>query len=41
VIVNSGVGDVKKIVKEANAGYVVDDFTQKSFSEAVAAIRNC
>jgi glycosyltransferase involved in cell wall biosynthesis len=38
VIVNSGVGDVKKIVKEANAGYVVDDFTPKSFSEAVAAI---
>jgi glycosyltransferase involved in cell wall biosynthesis len=38
VIVNSGVGDVKKIVTEARAGYVIDDFNVKSFSDAVDAI---
>ncbi len=38
VIVNSGVGDVQKIVDEAAAGYVLNDFTEKEFTKAVQAI---
>ncbi|MGI8892286.1 MAG: glycosyltransferase [Bacteroidia bacterium] len=38
VIVNSGVGDVKKIVTESKAGYVMKDFTPGSFDGAVEAI---
>ena len=38
VIVNSGVGDVKKIVEQAGAGVVLDGFTETDFSKAVAVI---
>lgn len=39
VITNSGVGDVKRISDEYNAGYVVDDFTDASFDEVIAKLQ--
>lgn len=39
VITNSGVGDVKKIVLNHRAGFVVDDFTESSFSKVIDAIK--
>jgi glycogen synthase len=38
VISNSGVGDVEEIIKNADAGFVVHEFTGKEFEEAVASI---
>jgi glycosyltransferase involved in cell wall biosynthesis len=38
VIVNSGVGDVKQTVEEANAGYVVPGFSEDELGKAVEAI---
>lgn len=38
VIVNSGVGDVQQTVENADAGFVLHDFTQEAFEKAVAAI---
>lgn len=38
VIVNSGVGDVERTVKDANAGYVLHDFKEVDFKKAVDAI---
>lgn len=38
VITNSGVGDVKEIVENYNAGFVVDDFSDNSFSDVVRMI---
>jgi len=38
VITNSGVGDVEEIVTKFNAGYIVNDFTERSFSNVVAKI---
>ena len=35
VITNSGVGDVKAIVGQYNAGYVVDDFTDAAFNVVI------
>ena len=39
VITNSGVGDVKEIVNRYNAGYVTDDFTDKSFQDIIGKIK--
>lgn len=39
VITNSGVGDVKEIVLNHRAGFVVDDFTESSFSKVIDAIK--
>lgn len=38
VITNSGVGDVEAIVNEAEAGFVLHDFTSEDFAEAIAQI---
>lgn len=38
VICNSGVGDVKEIVEAADAGVVIDQFEEKDFQQAVAAL---
>ena len=38
VIVNNGVGDVKEIVTEARAGFVLENFDAKSLDEAVDTI---
>ncbi len=38
VITNSGVGDVKEIVENARAGWVIDDFSDSSFLRVAAAI---
>mgnify|MGYP003575255670 FL=1 len=38
VICNKGVGDVDEIVRKANAGYIIDNFTEESLSRAVEAI---
>jgi glycosyltransferase involved in cell wall biosynthesis len=38
VIVNSGVGDVKKIVTESNSGFILEDFSERSLNQAVEAI---
>jgi glycosyltransferase involved in cell wall biosynthesis len=38
VIVNSGVGDVKQTVENANAGYVMHDFKEEDFEKAIEAI---
>jgi glycosyltransferase involved in cell wall biosynthesis len=35
VITNSGVGDVEEIVTKYNAGYVLNDFTEKSFTDVI------
>ena len=35
VITNSGVGDVKAIVDQYNAGYVIDDFTDAAFNVVI------
>jgi glycosyltransferase involved in cell wall biosynthesis len=35
VITNSGVGDVKEIVDKYDAGFVVDDFSDKAFSDVI------
>jgi glycosyltransferase involved in cell wall biosynthesis len=35
VITNTGVGDVEGIVKKYNAGYVISDFTEKSFTHVI------
>ena len=35
VITNSGVGDVKEIVEKYEAGYVVDDFSESSFTTVI------
>jgi len=38
VITNSGVGDVKEIVNKYHGGYVLDDFTDKTFDTVVNSI---
>lgn len=38
VISNAGVGDVKEIIKKYNAGFVVDDFSEKSFDTVINKI---
>ena len=38
VISNSGVGDVEQIIKNADAGYVLDHFSESDLENAVAAI---
>jgi glycosyltransferase involved in cell wall biosynthesis len=38
VISNSGVGDVEQIIKNADAGYVLDNFSEADLEKAVAAI---
>jgi glycosyltransferase involved in cell wall biosynthesis len=38
VICNSGVGDVEQIVTATNAGYIIHDFSEATFSRAVQAI---
>ena len=38
VITNSGVGDVAEIVNRYHAGYVLPDFSDKSFSDTVDKI---
>lgn len=38
VITNSGVGDVEEVVTKYNAGYLVNDFTDKSFSKVIEKI---
>jgi hypothetical protein len=38
VICNSGVGDVKEIVMNANAGYIIDGFSESDFSRAIDSI---
>lgn len=40
VITNTGVGDVKEIVEENNAGFVVDDFTTEAFAKVIAQLQN-
>ena len=40
VITNSGVGDVKEIVKENNAGFIVDDFTDVTFGKIINQLPN-
>lgn len=39
VITNSGVGDVKEIIEKYESGYIVKDFSAKSFAEVIAAIK--
>lgn len=38
VITNSGVGDVKEIVDRYKAGFIVDDFSDKAFSDVIQQI---
>ncbi|RYY01123.1 MAG: glycosyltransferase [Gammaproteobacteria bacterium] len=38
VISNSGVGDVEEIVENANAGFIIHDFSDKDFAAAIDAI---
>ncbi len=38
VICNSGVGDVEDIVKKADAGFVVHNFTENDFEKAICYI---
>jgi glycosyltransferase involved in cell wall biosynthesis len=38
VICNSGVGDVKEIVNNADAGFIIDGFTSKDFDRAINAV---
>lgn len=38
VITNSGVGDVEEIVTKYNAGYVINDFSDKSFNQVIEKI---
>lgn len=38
VITNSGVGDVADIVKKYNGGYILNDFSEKSFNEVIEMI---
>ncbi|HUC80445.1 MAG TPA: glycosyltransferase [Flavisolibacter sp.] len=38
VICNSGVGDVEEIVSKANAGYVLHEFHEAAFQQAIEAI---
>jgi len=38
VICNSGVGDVEQIVKQADAGYVLDEFTVDNYREAILSV---
>ena len=38
VITNSGVGDVAEIVEKYHSGYIIHDFTDKSFKEVVQKI---
>lgn len=38
VITNSGVGDVEMIVNKYNSGFVLKDFSARSFAEVVNAI---
>lgn len=38
VITNGGVGDVAEIVTKYNAGYIVNDFTERSFSNIIEKI---
>lgn len=38
VICNSGIGDVEQIMEQANAGFVLTDFTASSFAKAIQAI---
>jgi len=38
VITNSGVGDVADIVTKYNAGYILNDFSEKSFNEVIEMI---
>src|SRR5205085_3401203 len=40
VIVNSGVGDVEKIVRETTAGYVIDRFDKSEYRNVVANLEN-
>ncbi|HSN60379.1 MAG TPA: glycosyltransferase [Ferruginibacter sp.] len=40
VITNSGVGDVKDIVKKYQGGYVVDDFSTGSFDKVIEQMEN-
>jgi hypothetical protein len=38
IVTNGGVGDVARIMKEANAGVVVDGFDQDSYHKALDAL---
>jgi glycosyltransferase involved in cell wall biosynthesis len=38
VIVNSGVGDVESIIEQTGGGFVVKEFSEKEFAEAINAI---
>ena len=40
VITNSGVGDVKEIVEENKAGFVVDEFSDENFSKVIDKLIN-
>ncbi len=40
IITNAGVGDVKEIVEKYNSGFVIDSFSQNSFSEVIKNIDN-
>lgn len=40
VICNSGIGDVECIVTNANAGFMIREFSEEDFNEAVEAIPN-
>ena len=40
VITNSGVGDVKDIIKQYNGGFVVDDFKVESFDKVIEQLEN-
>ena len=39
VISNGGVGDVKEIVEKYKSGFIVPDFSDESFTKAVAEIK--
>ena len=38
VITNVGVGDVEEIVTKYDAGYIINDFTERSFSNVIEKI---
>lgn len=40
IIANSGVGDVKEIVEKANAGFILDSFSESAYNNLVGKIIN-
>jgi len=39
-ITNSGIGDSDRIIKETDAGIIIDDFSEKSFDEAITKVED-